>query len=196
MECMIRAYALVQHRCDRIVVGGFSLGGVLAALLAAEHRDEVAGLFTINAPLRLRNRLAPLVPAVLQLDRALKTLRSSRDLTRRRNDSESPDTNYDMDYLGSVRELRRAIALCRKRLRLVTAPTLIIQTEDDPVVIPGSADILERGLASTARIVTRLPGDRHIIVRGPESRIVFDEVSAFLERLWEADAARRAARTN
>jgi esterase/lipase/1-acyl-sn-glycerol-3-phosphate acyltransferase len=188
MESMIEAHAVIRHHCDRVIVGGFSLGAILATLLAARPGTEVHGLFTVNAPLKLRNRLTPLVPAVVHLDTVLRALRSRRDVTRRRNESENPEINYEEDYLRGVRELRRAVSACMARLGDVTAPTLVVQSDDDPVVAPASAEILRRGLGSSSRAIVRLPGQRHVIVRGEGSGALFTRILTFLECMCGARA--------
>ncbi|MCP3904226.1 MAG: alpha/beta fold hydrolase [Planctomycetes bacterium] len=195
MDSLTHAYEAVRHHSGTVIVGGFSLGGVLAALLAARCGVAVDGLFTINAPMKLRNPWAPLVPVVLRLDRLVHRLRRRTEAPSRsvRNDSESPDINYDTDYLWGIRELRRAIRACRRGLPDVTAPSLVMQCDDDPVVDPRSASILHDRLGSETRLVVRMPGARHLIVRGDRSAHVFDRVDAFVERIC-LPAADRASR--
>ncbi|MCH6552005.1 MAG: alpha/beta hydrolase [Planctomycetes bacterium] len=108
---------------------------------------------------------------------------------RRSNDrTESPDINYEVDYLVGVRELRRAVRACRKSLPQVTAPALIIQAEGDPLVGPKSATVLERRLGSRVKMLSRLESDRHVIVRGDGSEGVFDAIAEFIrEQVVDAD---------
>jgi len=187
LETMLQAHSALRHRCPRVIVGGFSLGGVLACMLAARRADEVDGVFTINAPVKLRHRLAPLVPAVLGVNGAMKRFRSTPEASRHNHDSESPDINYDVDYLAGIRELRRAIKRCRRTLPGVVAPTLVIQTEDDPVVTPRGAMTLHDRLGTRSKTVVWLPGDRHVIVRGDGSDAVFERVCTFVDRVCDEE---------
>ncbi|MBT8485546.1 MAG: alpha/beta fold hydrolase [Phycisphaerales bacterium] len=182
MATMRRGHAVLRTRCDRCIVGGFSFGSLLAAILAAEPGVEVDGLFTINAPLTLRHPLAPLIGTVFHCNRLLARLHRRDAAGPRRNASESPDLNYQTDYLHSLRELRRAIAACRRTLSHVTAPALILQSEADSVVAPSSATELLRRLGGPATM-RWLPGRRHVVVRGPGSELVFAHVLAHVERL-------------
>jgi esterase/lipase/1-acyl-sn-glycerol-3-phosphate acyltransferase len=195
MDSLTHAYEAVRHHTANVIVGGFSLGGVLAALLSARCGVAVDGLFTINAPMKLRNRWAPLVPVVLRLDGLVhRALRREEPAHRGLiNHSESPDINYDTNYLWGIRELRRAMRACRRHLSEVTAPALVMQSDDDPVVDPRSASILHDRLGSDTRLVVRMPGARHLVVRGDRSAHVFERIEAFIERIC-LPAAERTSR--
>ncbi len=189
MESVARGFAIVRQHCRRIIAGGFSLGGTLALLLAARQGDDIDGVFSINAPLKLRDRRAPLVSAIVQWNGALRQLGlSDRHSTRSNDDTESPDINYGVDYLMGIRELRRAADACRKRLGEVTAPALIIQSDADPLVAPDSGKTLLVGLGSQEKVLSELPFDRHVIIRGDGCQGVFEAVYRFVERVGERSA--------
>ncbi|MHC4991346.1 MAG: alpha/beta fold hydrolase, partial [Planctomycetota bacterium] len=123
MRALFRAHGMMRHQTPRVVVGGFSLGGILALMLAASRPETVDGVFSINAPLRLRDLRAPLVPAIVRWDGWMQRLRlRSGHLRRAGHHTETPELNYTRDYLLGVRELRRAIASCRRHLQQVTSP--------------------------------------------------------------------------
>jgi esterase/lipase len=184
LDTIAQAHAIVRRHAPRVIVGGFSLGGVLSALHAAKRGDDVAGLFTINAPMILRNRWAPLVPTVLKISRMASRLGAERDLAELNNASETPDLNYETDYLHGIQELRTAMRDCRRKLHAVTARSLIVQTEDDPVVHPSSADVLARGLTHVGGprpMVARLPGRRHVVIVDEDREPYIARVARFLE---------------
>ncbi|MHC4480869.1 MAG: alpha/beta fold hydrolase, partial [Planctomycetota bacterium] len=122
LDCLARGCALVRLHCEHAVVGGFSLGGALALVLAARMRESIDGVFSINAPVKLRDRRAPLVGPLVRWNGAMRVLGLADDHYRLSNeDTESPDTNYGFDYLRGIREVRRVGRACLRALGEVTA---------------------------------------------------------------------------
>jgi len=122
-----------------------------------------------------------LVPLLVQMDRLLRAAGvTGRQLHTRNGSTESPDINYPINYIGGIREVRRAMIACRQLLSRVTAPALVIQSEGDPVVEPDSARIILRNLGSQHKRLVSVPSDRHIIVRGDEHVLIADAVNEFL----------------
>ncbi len=190
MDSLMRGYAVIRQHCREVIVGGFSLGGTLALLLAARHAGEIDGVFSINAPMRLRDRRAPLVPAIVRWNGAMRMLGLCDGHVQRSNsDTESPDINYELDYLTGIREVRRAMDACRKSLSAVTAPALIIQADADPLVGPDGAKALVARLGSKIKVFSELPFDRHVIVRGDGCEAIFEKVNQFVQRVGQLTPA-------
>jgi esterase/lipase/1-acyl-sn-glycerol-3-phosphate acyltransferase len=184
MQSVLRGYAALQSRCDTVVVGGFSLGGVLALHMAAASNPSMRGVFTINAPIRLQDARSNLVPALLKWNRVARTIGLARGEATRINDrTESPDINYMTDYLAGLRELRRAMAACRRVLGEIRAPALVIQSLADPVVHSTSARTIMSRIGSKEKRLIELPGDRHVIIRGSDSEPLAQTISSFIERI-------------
>jgi esterase/lipase len=158
MESLRRGYAALSPTCRHLVVGGLSLGGILALILAANRRLSVDGVFAINPPWRLRDRRSLLIPALSRWTGAMRWLGLRQGDVRRCNaDSESPDINYAIDYLTGLRALRHATVACRRRLDHLQAPTLIVQSSHDPVVVPSGARALLDRVAAPSKAVAK-PG--------------------------------------
>ncbi len=190
IDSIRRGYAALDARCERVVVGGLSLGGVLALNFAAAKPERVAGVFTINAPIKLRDSRAKLVPALVQLDRLLRATHvTSSPIASKNRGTESPDINYGVNYITGVRELRRAILHCRRRLRSIKAPALIIQSDGDPVVQPISANMIHDSLGSERKRLLNLHSDQHIVVRDNDA-----PVAGLVEEFLAQVAARPADR--
>jgi esterase/lipase len=198
LDAVLKGIHVVENHCDRVVVGGLSLGGVLALLAAARLEIDLDGVVCINPPMKLRDRRAPLVHAIVVANAVLRKLRMTRGHTARDNrDSESPDTNYTRDYMRGIRELRRSVAVCRRCLAEVTAPTLVIQATDDPVVDPDATSRLMARLGSDEKRFADHTSARHIIVRGPGQEAVFEEIARFIDEVCprETPKGRRAPAT-
>ena len=187
VESVLRGVALMRHHCDEIVLGGFSLGGLLALRVAGIEGERCAGVFSINAPLRLRDwrsRLVPLVARVEGLGRGLGV----GPLVRRNDRSESPDINYDEHTLASLAELIRVMRACRDGLGVVRAPAMVIQATGDPVTHPSSGRMIYERLGSARKRLVRLPLERHVVVRGDDAMRTGDWVARFVAGIRDGGA--------
>lgn len=188
-----RAYGVIKHRCKHVVVGGFSTGGLMALLAAANKQNHVRGVFTINAALQLRDLRSKLVPTVAMWNDLLESWNIQYGkMEYIENQSENPDVNYERNYLHGVKTLGKLIKRTHQRLSHVVAPTLVIQGDADPVVLPESGQAIIDGIQSDHRELKMLPYDRHIIVKEGDIT-VFNEITRFLHGLRKATIAVRFA---
>ncbi|MFO7973264.1 MAG: alpha/beta fold hydrolase, partial [Candidatus Hydrogenedentota bacterium] len=178
-----RAFAVVRSYTDRVVFGGFSMGGVFALLAAAEKQADTLGAFAISAPLELRSYAARLASSVVTMNTILNRF-SGRDAPWYvENDPENPHINYFRNPIAGVSELGTAMKAMESVLPDVTAPALIVQGDGDPTVHPHSAQRIFELLGSETKKLIVLHRDRHGIVNGPGSREVFEQVGHFLRSL-------------
>ena len=131
------AYTELESRCERVVIAGLSMGGMLATWLAAHHR-EVSGLVAINPTIE------PPGEAFVEMMR--QTLAAGVEVAPAiGNDVADPDQR-EMAYEGlpvaGLLSLLDAQAALAPRLPEIVCPTLIITSRNDHVVPPGSSDYL------------------------------------------------------
>ncbi len=184
LNAVRHGYCLLQQSCTQVLVGGISLGGVLAMLLAASPDVPPAGVFAINPPLQLRDRRAALVPSIMRMRRALTSVGIHRPPARLiASNTETPEMSYAHHPLASIQQVRAASSACRQRLDAITSPLLLIQGDHDPVVVPEAAQRALRSVSSDLRLLTMLPFDRHNIVDGDRKELVFHALHRFLIRV-------------
>jgi len=190
IKSLARGDAAVRHCCQRVVVGGFSLGGVLAMSLAAAHSENVDGVFSINAPMKLRDARTAMIPAILWWNKLLTSVRLPQAAYRSicNKDTENPGINYEVNYLRGTRQLQLAVAQCRKQLADVVAPALIIQADADPLVHPSSAKVLYENIGSSFKFLAEMDYDYHVIIRGEGSEKVFEKVGDFVDRVAQGES--------
>jgi carboxylesterase len=134
---------------ERVIIFGFSMGGLLALTLAAGNKSVVDSLILMSAAIRLVSPLAPgrpfhfLIPLV-------RIMVKKWDLPPVYSDMSFAkfDTNYrwtPMDALLSFVELTEVI---RTRLADIHVPALIIQSRKDTTAAPESAEIIMNGIAT------------------------------------------------
>jgi len=176
-------YAVMRCLCKRVVVGGFSTGGALALDLASRIED-IAAVFAISPPLRLKDLSARLVPAMDAWNRFMKRFHMDEvQMEFVENKPENPHINYLRNPIAGVRQLERFMNAIGPQLPGLTAPTLVVQGQGDPVVNPkGSVRLFQR-LGSPDKTYVLVSLDRHGIVNGEGSQRVFRVVWDFVDRI-------------
>jgi carboxylesterase len=152
------AYAALRERHDRVFLAGLSLGGLLTLSLASE--EDVDGLVVIGTPLRLRTRLAALIPFVKYLRRSFPK-RTGSDIRNAAARDRHPSLN-EMP-LASIHELMRLQRRVRDRLDRVTAPILVAHGALDSTAHPDDAREIAAAVSSEQRELLWLPNSGHVV---------------------------------
>jgi esterase/lipase/1-acyl-sn-glycerol-3-phosphate acyltransferase len=181
LESFDRGYAIVRSLCDRVVVGGFSTGGLLALIAAARKGRGVPGAFAVNPPLKLMEKTAAFAPMVDGWNKLLDLFHIKRGhLDFVENHPEWPLTNYDRNYIHGIHELERLMAAARAELPHVSAPTLVIQGDRDPVVDPAGARVAIELVGAERKELAPMSFARHCIVQGEGSELVCGRIGEFV----------------
>jgi len=161
-----RGYEILSPFCEQVIIVGFSTGGALSAIHAANHPEKLAGLVLAATPLKFRNRNLMFVPLLYGANKLMGWMPSAQELLSfRPNDSEHPDINYRNIPIGGLHQLRQAVAEMQRRLPDVECPTLVLQGDGDQVVDPASASMIRRLAAKATEIdVQMVTSGRHGIV--------------------------------
>jgi len=136
----------------RALVVGHSLGGPIAAQLAVDRPERVAGLVLI----------APSISPALERHRWFNVASSLVVV----------QWLLPLDFVTSNREiwpLRKQLEALAPRLASVRAPVIVLQGDQDSLVSPANADFAEQAFTSARLDVRRLPGATHFVVwKNPE----------------------------
>lgn len=175
-----RGFAAMRQVSKKLFVAGFSTGGLLAILATARKLNKIDGLIVINAALDLQDiRVNYLVPTVNLMNDFLSVFNA--DLEYVETEAEFPEFNYIRNYITSLDQLRLLMEACKESLALVTAPTLIIQGDNDPVVKPASGQNILDSINSNDKELVTFEFSRHVIVLGEGNEKVFDSVYSFID---------------
>ncbi len=184
LRCYLRAVTVLKATCQRVIVGGFSAGGLLA-LEAAAMFPDVLGCFTINPALQLvESAKAKVVPLVMAWNQVMDALHlGAAKYERLDNRPENLESNYPVNYLSGVYQLERMIHRCRGTLSKVTVPTLVIQGDHDPVIrAPSGQEVIDR-IGAEEKELAMMAFTRHVIIRGEGSAAVLERIGEFVQRL-------------
>ena len=178
-----RGHQILQARCRRVVIIGFSMGGVLALRLAAEKPKGLAGVVSVSAPVRLRSRGVHLAPALHGARKLGALVTSMTGLMRFvPSNTAQAEINYQSIPVASLVQLRKAIREAYTRLSDVTCPALLLQGTEDPVVDPKSVELLAKRIGHPSPRVHHVTSDRHglILENIGDTRVV---IADFVEAL-------------
>ena len=175
-----RGFAAMRQVSKKLFLVGFSTGGLLAILATARKLNKIDGLVVINAALELQDiRVNYVVPTLNKLNDFLSLFHA--DLEYVESEPEFPPFNYKRTYLKPLGQLRLLMQECKKELPLITAPMLIIQGDNDPVVKPQSAQKILDKISSKTKQIKSFKSDRHVIVLGKGKERIFKAVNTFIK---------------
>ena len=173
VDAVADAHRALCERHERVFLVGLSLGGLLSLQRAASA--QVDALAVIGVPLRLRTRLAPLLPIARHRWSYLPKRRGSdiRDAAAR-----ARHPSLRVMPVASAIELIRLQRRVRALLGRVTAPLLVAHGCLDATAHPDDARRIAAEVASTERELLWLPNSGHVVPvdhDGPElARAVVD----------------------
>lgn len=195
-ESYNRGYAIIKSLTDNIILGGFSTGGCMALIAAARKGIKAQSVFSICAPLQVRNYSIRLAPSVVTLNSMLKKIGQHREGWEFvLSDPENKHINYSRNPLTGVKQLIAAMNATEKLLPQITIPAFVVQASKDPTVSPVSAQQIFDGLGSAHKELVVLERTRHGIINGEGSAGVYHYVQQFIERAPKHETVQDSAPT-
>ena len=176
-------YSMLRGQCDRIVVMGLSLGGVLSLILAASY--PVVGVVAMSTP------YAPATDPRLRLARLLSL--TVKFLPKGPPDWRDPAAQasrvaYAAYPIAAAQETFQAMAAMRACLPQVTAPTLLIHSKEDNFVRPENMAAIRAHLGSNEVETLLVENSNHVVTLDLARPLIFNTAAAFVARLTAAHA--------
>jgi carboxylesterase len=144
-----RAYEDMAARCDKVVVGGLSMGGTLTPWLAERH-PEIAGIVLVNPAAE---------PPAESFREMLEGILDSGNPTMPAvgNDVASPGATelaYESTPVAPLLSMFDAVAEIAAGLGKVECPVLLMNSPQDHVVPPPSSDLVAERVSGPVERVT------------------------------------------
>jgi 1-acyl-sn-glycerol-3-phosphate acyltransferase len=162
---------------EHVVIVGFGMGALVGLELAARHPDLCAGLCCVGTPLRLKNPRARFAATAAAAARYIQTpaglVAESRPLALR---------GYERFPTSTFAELYDYIQESLETAGLVHSPIRIVQTKDDSIVVPVSANILYEAVRSGRRELVWLEKGGHDLLGGPSEATATEAVMEFVSK--------------
>lgn len=169
------AYQEMAQRCQQSLVGGESMGGLLALFLGSEN-PEIGGLLTYAPALKIRSRIAPLLAPLLA---PFVPGRAKRPKAPRPSDARWQ--GYAVEPVAAAAQLFKLQRLVRQRLSRIHQPLLIIQGRQDPTVHPEVPEMISREVSSAVREIHWLEQSGHCVILDGEWEKAAEWTKEFLQ---------------
>jgi carboxylesterase len=168
----------LKDDCDQVIVGGHSMGGVLAFILASEIK--VDGLFSISTPIAIKGFLPKLVP-ILNLFIKYHSI----DSDKLREETNGEWIGYDEIPLNIVPKIRELIKIMKNRLDKIKCPTILFQGKLDEQIKKNSIEYIFEHISSKIKHKIWLENNQHSILRCPDHNIIVKELNEFIiKNIW------------
>jgi carboxylesterase len=161
-DAVARAYQSLVGRCEQVVVGGQSMGGLLAIHLAAHH-PEISGLMLYAPALEALSpfnqflvRLAALFVPIQEKPAVAPSLADSRW------------KGYTVYPLAATVQLFNLQAQAKRCLPLLRRPILIIQGRNDQRLDPSGPEKILSSVQSNVKELHWLPKSGHVVLLDQE----------------------------
>jgi len=165
---------------DKIVIVGFSMGGLLGLHLCEAHPEQVSGIVTISTPIYFVDRRIHLIPVVRHVVRWHNVRRPGSNTDPEANTRYNSYRRYPLIAVDHLLDLMR---VSRKILPKVKVPALIMHGMRDRVIDPKSAVYLFRRIASPQKELVWWKNSGHGVPFDAEREAVWRRVLQFAQAL-------------
>jgi carboxylesterase len=202
------AYRQLCKACDVVIVGGLSMGAILALHLAAQYGDEIAGTALFAPTLKLNGWGVPwygvlfnlvhqkwcadLFPFSEREPYGIKDPRVRALVTNAINSGDSSQAGQLTNPGSSMLEMRWLINTVKRELGKIRQPTLIIHPREDDRAGLANAEFLQKRLAGLVDTCV-LDDSYHVITMDRQREIVVQRTSAFAARVVRIATIRKRA---
>lgn len=147
------SYTNLSKQYKKVFVGGVSLGGDLALLIAA--RQNTTGVISIASPIWLKEKRTQF----------LWLLKYFVKYSPREVKGDEKLHYYEAFPTKAVDEMMEVVARTQSLIPLIEEPVLILQSRNDSRVEPRSAVFIEENLGSEKKELFWVEGNEHVVVK-------------------------------
>jgi len=200
------AHRELRHTCKKVIVGGLSMGAILALHLAAEYPMDVHATTLFAPTLKLDGWGVPWYSIFFNLVRSewsanlvrfaerdpygIKDPRVRALVTAAINSGDSSQAGQMCNPGRVMLEMRRLVTVVRRELQRIRQPTLIVHPRDDDRASLGNAAYLQGALGG--RVETCVLDDSyHVVTVDRQRDIVVERAASFAKRMADTSIGYR-----
>jgi carboxylesterase len=176
LESIETSFSDIRQKCEKIIVGGHSIGGVIPFLLAKTHKID--GIFSISAPIGIKG-IGPIIAPFMGLFMKYHNIGSEQF----KHDTDGKWVGYNKIPINIVGKIKKLIALMRDNLPIINCPVLLFQGRKDDQIKRRSMDYIYKNIQSRDKRKIWLENNGHPILDSPDQSIIIKELISFIETI-------------
>jgi len=179
-SCVDTAFRQLHETCERVVVGGLSMGGALALQLAQEHGPRISGLVLVNPAVKFDDPRTRLLPVLKHLVGSLEAIG---------NDIKKPGVTelaYTRTPLKAAHSQLVAWQSIIRDLPEITQPVLLLRSVEDHIVPASSSALILSRISSRDVTEILLEDSFHVATIDNDSARIYEESVKFVERTTQS----------
>ena len=171
IKCVEKDLIILQNKCELVIVGGESMGGVLSLYLAENHPD-IAALLLYSTALLVGN---------LKYAGLLKFATSA--IEKNKPDDGLPWQGYTVYPLWAADQFHRLTKKVKNNISKVEVPTIIFQGKFDKTIDKRNIQFIYDGIQSKTKEMVVMKKSGHVMLLDQEINIIKKKTKEFLQGL-------------
>jgi len=176
VEAAEQALAKLKRQVKKVFIGGVSLGGNIAFMVAKNSR--VDGIISMGTPIRFRNEEIGRILYVI--------LRFFKDFYKKHyRTADIPIVKNKVHYhkipIKKVNDVLILIRKSKRALEKIIAPTLVMQSSSDHQLDNNNAEFIYRKLGSKNKKLVYIPDSYHVFICDKHRHLAFKEILDFVK---------------
>ena len=184
----------VRRQCDIVIVGGLSIGAMLALNLAADHADEIDGVMLFSPTLKFDGWSVPWYSFLVRMCRetpirhigwysdrwphGIKNERLRQFVVRQMMSNPSQDYGPYKTPGEALRQMVRIVDHVRPKLPAIKQPALILHARDDDMASLGNTAYLQKKLGGQVETFV-LDDSYHMITIDQQRDLVVERTQMY-----------------
>jgi carboxylesterase len=172
-----KAFRGLHETCERVVLGGLSMGAALSLQLAQEHGPRISGLVLVNPAVKFDDPRTRLVPVLKHLIGSLEAVGND---VKKEGVTELAYTRTPLKAGHSQLIGWRSVI---RDLPEITQPVLLLRSPEDHIIPASSSALILSRISSRDVSEILLEDSYHVATIDNDAPRIFDESAKFIDRI-------------